>query len=169
MCGQYVSIHLFALGKELHVMTNNTAPPRVRFNLSEDWVSTLIGLVVVLVIGSGLIGPGPQSEKVSADVGKTIQENVKAVDGWSLSAKQGDVSLPIHNPVTDLDGGQRVMYICADGVLEVSESVDLPPDEFPGPDDDHAQVILMNYCAETVTLTLKTDYVIRWPAFGLFE
>ncbi len=33
--------------------------PKPRFTLSEDWTATITGLVIVLLIGSGLLGSIP--------------------------------------------------------------------------------------------------------------
>lgn len=150
-------------------MSDNTATPRARFTLSEDWIATLIGLALVLIVGSGLFGPGPQSEKVSAEAAETTLTEVKAVDSWSLNAKMGDTKLPIRRPVSNLADGQRVIYTCTDNVLERSEAASLPPGEYPDPASGHAQVAVINTCPAAVTLTLKTDYAVRWPAFGLFD
>jgi hypothetical protein len=71
--------------------------------------------------------------------------------------------------VTDLDDGQRVTYVCTDGTLAPVDQADLMPDGLPDPDDDRAQIVLVNRCTDTVTLTLKTDKAIRWPLFELFD
>ena len=49
-----------------------TTKPLPKFTLPEDWLATLIGLVIVLVIGLGLIGPGPVSATLSVAPGECL-------------------------------------------------------------------------------------------------
>lgn len=152
-------------------MPEKEAPSRVRFTLSEDWLATLIGLAIVLVIGAGLIGPGPQSVKVSAAPGEVIAKNAKAVDDWTITATYDGDSTPISGAVqTDLTKGARYIYACGGDEVQVSEAdmLDVSAD-VAAPDADQAQIVLVNGCNADVTLTFKIDYAIRWPIFNIFD
>jgi hypothetical protein len=150
-------------------MTSSTpGTAGTRFKLSEDWLATLIGLGIVLVIGAGLIGPGPQSSKLSAEAGATRSVDVVATDGWHVTASLGGESISVSGAASDLDEGTQTVYACADGAITLADDVALPVDlEAPG--DDQAQIVLVNGCDAALTLTLKTDPAIRWPVFNLFD
>ena len=62
-----------------------SSPPR-RFRLSEDWLATIIGLVIVGVVGLGLLGPGAQKHELKAAAGEDANAYALPLAGWKISA-----------------------------------------------------------------------------------
>lgn len=151
----------------------STANPPVRrasFTLSEDWLATLIGLAIVFIIGAGVLGPGPQSEKVSAAAGETTGTDVRALDDWKISATLDGKKVPISGAITDLGKGDRAIYVCVEGAIRISDADELDVSaEVSAPKKNRAQVVLVNSCDAKVVLSLTTDPAIRWPVFELFK
>lgn len=147
---------------------NSSAPPARRFNLSEDWLATIVGLLIVLIIGSGLIGPGPQSVKLSADAGSTKSVEARAVDGWIVSATLAGESAPLAGKLTDLKDGKIYVYTCRDGQI-TGQADAAPPDGTAAPADDRALLVLVNECDDKAALAYKTENAIPWPVFELFK
>ena len=71
-----------------------TQEPR-RFKLTEDWLATLIGLAIVLIIALGLLGPGAQTVTVEVAPGETVSQEVPALTGWQVPASTGAERLTI--------------------------------------------------------------------------
>lgn len=142
---------------------SNTAPQP--FRLSEDWLATIIGLAIVLVIGLGLIGPGPQNVTITAPTGETAVSIVLPVSGWKVSATLGGEQTPVENAWTTLSNGQAYLYACRDGVIAGEEA---PPGSDAGAASSRALLIVVNECDQEVVITQRTNPAIPWPAFGLF-
>ncbi len=145
------------------------APGALRpFKLSEDWLATGIGLAIVLVIGAGLIGPGPQTVSIKAAPGDTASAQAVAASGWTVSAMLGGAAAPIQGAITDLKDGDAVAITCQDGALTAQIAGTLPGDA-QGPDGDHAVIVVTNACDAPVTVTYKKSAAIPWPIFNLFN
>jgi hypothetical protein len=143
------------------------ASPRT-FKLSEDWLATGIGLVIVLVIGAGLIGPGPQKVSVKAAPGETASAQAVAANGWEISATVGDAATPIQSAITDLNDGDAILITCEDGALSAQIAGTLP-DGTSRPDDDNAVILVTNSCDAPVSITYTRAAAIPWPIFNLFD
>jgi hypothetical protein len=137
------------------------APPR----LSEDWLATIIGLVIVLVIGLGLIGPGPQNVTITAPPGEDGQRQVLPLKTWQVSATLGGEAASIENAWTALDGGQAYFYTCRDGALRPGSDNPVLSAALPA---NQSVVVVINECDEEVVITQRTNPAIPWPVFGLF-
>jgi hypothetical protein len=138
----------------------NTLP-----RLSEDWLATIIGLAIVLVIGLGLIGPGPQNVTITAPPGEESQRAVLPLKTWQVSATLGGEAASIENAWTALNGGQAYFYTCRDGVITGEEQ---PPAGDMGTVSSRSLVIITNECDQEVIITQRTNPAIPWPVFGLF-
>jgi hypothetical protein len=137
-----------------------------KINLTEDWLATIVGLLLVAVIGLGALGPGAQSVALSADAGATTSAALRPLAGWSLSAKLGGNAVTLADAPTAFVAGQVVVITCRDGALSLSPDV---PDGVPAPPEGRAQVMLVNACDTGVTLTFTTRALIPWPMFNWFR
>jgi hypothetical protein len=148
--------------------TPPTASPKPanRFRLSEDWLATIVGLVIVLVIGAGILGPGPQTVTLTAGPGATEETDALPLDGWKVSATLAGEKAGVTGSFETLEKGQRYVYRCSTGQIARDTDEALPGD-FKAPTEDRAQLVLINDCDQKVVLTYKTDYAIRWPVFDL--
>jgi hypothetical protein len=82
-------------------VTPNTASRPAGHTLNEDWLATIIGLAIVVIIALGVIGPGPQSITINAPAGETRTTTLLPLDNWSasmtLDGKSGTVAeTPAH-------------------------------------------------------------------------
>lgn len=133
--------------------------------LSEDWLATMIGLAIVLLIGLGLLGPGPQNVTITAPPGETVGSIVLPLSGWQVSATLGGEQTPVENAWTTLSNGQAYRYACREGEIAGEET---PPGSDAGAGSSRALVIVVNECDQEVVITQRTSPAIPWPAFGLF-
>ncbi|CAG0983864.1 hypothetical protein ANRL2_02649 [Anaerolineae bacterium] len=135
------------------------------FKLSEDWLATIVGLIIVLIVGVGVLGPGPQTAKLTTAAGESMGMEVLARDDWKITATVGGEKFKITAPYTNLESGKTYAYECRDGqILPLAEAVDTATRE----DADKAYISLLNNCDAKVVMTYQTDLAIRWPIFGLF-
>jgi hypothetical protein len=137
--------------------------------LSEDWLATIIGLVIVAVIGLGLFGPGPLEFTLSAEPGEQTQTEGEAANGWSVSAALNGERTSIQQPEGEdfarLGAQTTYRFHCVEGIISAdppafdsaSYEVQPPP-----------MVVLDNACDVPVTLSYRRPYAIRWPLFDLF-
>ncbi|MBI5671630.1 MAG: hypothetical protein HZC41_26860 [Chloroflexi bacterium] len=137
-------------------------PPR-RFSLSEDWLATIIGLVIVAIVGLGLLGPGPQSVTLTAKPGETVEKTARPLSGWKASATIGGEKITVADAPRQLSDGQQYPFTCADGTI-AAEAGDLTA-SFPS----GAHLVLTNNCAAEATITYTTSTAVRWPLFGIFK
>lgn len=137
-----------------------------KINLSEDWLATIIGLLLVAVIGLGALGPGAQNVTLSADPGATTSAAPRPLAGWSLSARLGGERVTLADAPAAFVAGQVVVITCRDGALSITPDV---PDGVPAPPEGRAQVLLVNACDAGVTLTFTTRALIPWPVFNWFR
>lgn len=137
--------------------------PARRFVLSEDWLATIIGLLIVAVIGLGLLGPGPQTVTLKAQPGESAAKTAKPLDGWKASATVGGEKTTVTDAPKRLLDGQQYPFTCMNGTI-AAEAGD-PTASFPS----GAHLSLTNNCDAEAVLTYTTDYAIRWPALKLFN
>lgn len=149
-------------------MTDSKTPAaskRTSLKVSEDWLATIVGLAIVLVIGIGVFGPGPQTAKLTTAAGESVSTEVLARDDWKVSATIGGEKTTIAMSYTALDSGKVYAYECLDGqITPIAETLDTATRE----DADKALISLQNNCDAKVVLTYQTDLAILWPIFGLF-
>lgn len=131
--------------------------------LSEDWIATGIGLLIVLIIGTGLIGPGAQNATLKAQAGESAQAALLALDGWQIGSEGAAVPA---NPVSRLVAGAAYQYQCTEGQM-TAQQLDALPDGINPPGAGKALVLLQNDCEQAITLTYRRDAALRWPLFGL--
>ena len=150
-------------------MTTTAIPISGRTNrLSEDWLATIIGLVIVLIVGSGLLGPGAQNVSITAPAGEMASAAVRAISGWKVSATVGDETASVAGAPTAFGVGQNAVITCSGGQLN-AEIVETPP---PGVDmapEGRALVFVVNQCDTPVKVTYTTRALIPWPVFNLFS
>ncbi len=134
--------------------------------LSEDWLATLIGLVIVAVIGLGLLGPGPQSVTLEAAPGEQVSRPVLMSNDWKAQAKLDGVTIPIDDRLS-VSSGLTAGYRCENETL----MLDLPEADSLGSVivmREGMSLTLDNQCAGKLTVTLTIDPAIRWPLFNWF-
>ncbi|MBL8145344.1 MAG: hypothetical protein JNL34_03075 [Anaerolineae bacterium] len=150
---------------------SETPAPR-RFSLSEDWLATLIGLLLVAVIGFGLLGPGAQSHKLTAAAGESANAYALPIGGWKAAFTVDGEKVTVADAPTSLepesaDAPARVVaFTCADGQLALDP--DLAATISARPEGGKATLLLVNDCDVPVTVTYTTDPIVRWPLFNLF-
>jgi hypothetical protein len=116
--------------------------------LSEDWQATILGLVIVAIIGLGLLGPGPQNVVIKAAAGETKSAEIKEGVSYQISAT--------------VDGEKAVLppasysIICQDNQLTAN-------------DQQAGQFMVINNCDREVVLTMKSNPAIPWPVFNIFS
>lgn len=137
-------------------------PPR-RFSLSEDWLATIIGLIIVAVVASGLIGPGPQTVTLAAKPGETVEKTAKPSSGWKVSATISGEKTAVADAPKQLLDGQQYPFTCTNGTI-AAEAGDLTA-SFPS----GAHLALTNNCDTEVIITYSTSAAVRWPLFGIFQ
>jgi len=143
----------------------STSSPR-RFSLSEDWLATLIGLILVAVVGFGLLGPGAQSRKLEANAGESAPAAyLLPIAGWKASATLGGEKVTVEGAPTALAPDSVTAFVCANGQLTLDP--ELAATISARPEGGKATVLLVNQCDGKVVLTYATDPIIRWPLFGL--
>lgn len=142
-------------------MTQPDSPRR--FSLTEDWLATIIGLIIVAVVALGLIGPGPQSVTLTAKPGETIKKTARPLDGWKASAALGGEKVTVTDAPKQLLDGQQYPFTCADGTIS-AEAGDLTA-SFPS----GAHLVLTNNCDMDASITYSTSAAVRWPLFGIFK
>jgi hypothetical protein len=133
-----------------------------RWQPSEDWLATFIGLAVVVIIGSGLIGPGPQTITLSAPAAETREAPAYPASGWIISARIGEASAAVENSSSILERDSTTIIECQDARLSVQTANGAPA-------AGRAQIVLMNNCDQPVSVTYKTNAVIPWPVFRVFS
>lgn len=139
-------------------MTQSTPPQTKQPRLTEDWIATLLGLAIVFIIGSGLIGPGPQSVSLKAKAGERVEADILARAGWTISVTLGDDKLSPTTTFDDLNAQTVYHYRCVDGqLISVGTAAE------PKLASDKARLLLDNQCEATVSLSYKTSSAIPWP------
>jgi|SRR5690606_3236754 len=142
------------------------ASPPTSFRLSEDWLATIIGLVIVLIIGSGLIGPGPQNVSVNAAAGETASAALHPLSNWSVSATLDGESVSAGSLPKALTEGQTAVITCRDGELSTEDTL---PDGVGEVQAGQAQIVLANQCDAALSVNYRTSAAIPWPLFNLFN
>lgn len=149
-------------------MATTPQPPKRNFSLSEDWQATIIGLAIVLIIGFGVIGAGPQNVRLTAGAGETQAIALLPISGWSVSATLAGESIPLADVPKQLAAGSTYLFTCSAGALTADPNPALQ-DGLTVPPAGRAQLLLINDCAGEVTITYRTSAAIRWPLFNLFS
>lgn len=164
-------------------MTENNTPqppaaPSPWAWLTEDWLATSIGIVIVLLLGLGALGAGPQEVKLSAKAGTDENAEALAHDGWGVTAKLGDDEVDVANAPTTFDEGSVYVFVCENGALRYRSADELANLDgislaqaapYPKPDEGNALLVVDNRCDGKVSLTFKTKAAIRWPIFDIFK
>lgn len=131
--------------------------------LSEDWQATIIGLLLVVIIGLGLLGPGPHKVTMTATAGETVNTGIDALGGWSVSVKVNGETVDTSEFPDDINDNQIVVFACADGVV-TAESI-----EDSTVSMDTAQLTLINNCDAEVEVKYEIKATVQWPLFRVFE
>jgi hypothetical protein len=134
----------------------------MNIKLNEDWLATLIGLLIVAVIGLGVLGPGPQNVTVNALPGEVDSAQVSPSAGAQVSALLGEAAVLVQ------DGGEGLLFLCEAGTIRVitaaeqaSRRADVPPDQ--------GNFALINNCDQPAQITFKTSAALRWPLLNVFN
>jgi hypothetical protein len=138
------------------------------FKLNEDWLATVIGLILALIIGLGLLGAGQQSVAVNAAPGKNAARPANAVGGWAVSATIGDKKVTIADAPKQLERGKTYVITCKDGALTAVLAADTLPEGITPAPADRAQIAIANTCDAEVRLTYSVGAVVPYPLFRLF-
>jgi Tfp pilus assembly protein PilV len=147
--------------------SNAQPAPGARFKLTEDWLATIVGLVIVLIIGLGLLGPGGQTVTVTAATGTTKAATIRPLSGWKVSATLNKAKVDAKDALTSLEKGKTYVATCQAGALSVQVADTLPQDIKAAP-ADKAQLVVVNHCDADVALTYTMSPVIPWPIFKIF-
>ncbi len=155
-------------------MTQTNAPPQetpqkpaTGFELSEDWIATFIGLILVLVIGMGLLGPGAQSVRVEAAAGQEVSATAPALNGWTIKVTLGGETVDVPDVSPNLEPGANMVYICReDNIIAgvMGNGTESPPVLL----GKNGQISIINECTEPVNVSYTIGSVIPWPVFGWF-
>ena len=137
------------------------------FSLSEDWLATLIGLLIVLIIGAGLLGPGARTIMINADAGETASASMPLLNGWSVSAAVDGEPASVSGALTAFDQGIQSVITCIDGQL-AAEARDLTGEGATMP-DDYAELTIVNGCDVSVSVTYRINRAIPYPVFNIFN
>ncbi len=150
-------------------MTASNAPTAAKtpFKLTEDWLATIVGLVLVAIIGFGLLGPGGQSVAVSAAPSASQAATIRPLSGWTVSATLNKVKTKVEGAPTSLESGKTYVVTCQAGALSAQVADALPANVKAAP-ADKAQLVVVNGCDADVTLTYTMSAVIPWPIFKIF-
>lgn len=142
----------------------NTAPRTGGFKLTEDWLATLIGLALALVIGLGVLGPGGQNVGLKAAPGTTAQKAARPLSGWSISATLGGSKATVMDAPKALESGKTYIIACQNDQLALRPT-DSTASTAPS---DRALIVLVNDCTTDAAITYRTSALIPWPLFRLF-
>jgi len=138
------------------------------FKLSEDWLATIIGLVIVLVIGAGLLGPGPQNVSLKAEAGESASgATVPAISGWKISGTLNGEKAAIENAPTALESTSVYLFQCDGDTLSLVGTLPLGTETVETAPAGKARLEFDNQCSAAASLTFTTDAAIRWPIFNL--
>lgn len=141
--------------------------PRAGFTLNEDWLATLVGLALVVIIGFGLLGPGAQSVALKADPGATAAKEARALGGWGVSVKLDGAKVEGVDAPKTLAAGSTYVFTCANGAVTVAESA-TPPEGVNAPAAGKAQLVVVNTCDAPLELSYSIGALVRWPLFNIF-
>lgn len=138
------------------------------FKLSEDWLATIIGLVIVLVIGSGLLGPGPQNVSLKAEAGESASgATVPAISGWKISGTLNGEKTTVENAPAVFESTGVYLFQCDGDTLSLVGTLPLGTETVETAPAGKARLEFDNQCSAAASLTFTTDAAIRWPIFNL--
>lgn len=144
------------------------------FRLPEDWLATIIGLVLVAVIGFGLLGLGAQKHELKAAAGADAPAvYALPLSGWTAAFTVDGAKVTVEGAPSSLEpesasGPARVVaFVCNGGELRLDP--ELAATVSARPPDDKATLMLLNHCDVPVTVSYSTSPIIRWPLFNLFS
>jgi hypothetical protein len=143
------------------------APRRGTLPLNEDWLATLVGLAIVLIVGAGLLGPGAQNVTLQTASFESVSQDVRAMDGWQASATLDGERVSIADAPTTFEAGNFYLFTCMQGALSAVRA-DAPPEGMASPPPGYATIVLSNGCQAGVSLSLRTNPIIPWPVFRVF-
>ncbi|NWF67894.1 MAG: hypothetical protein HXY40_02295 [Chloroflexi bacterium] len=141
---------------------------RTKFSLSEDWLATIAGLIIVAVIGLGVLGPGPQTVTINAAAGEIQSKLALPLSGWTVSATIDGQRATVEGTLTALSGGTNLIIECAAGRLRSHYAVRALPAGVNDAPEDRGQIVVVNGCDAAVSVTYRTSGAIVWPLFNLF-
>jgi hypothetical protein len=139
--------------------SNDQTATGAGFKLTEDWLATIVGLALVLIIGLGLLGPGGQTVALVAAPGATQAATLRPSSGWKVSATLNNAKIDVKDAPTSLEGGKSYVMTCQDGALSL---------KVEGAPPNQVQLFVINHCDSDVTLTYTMNPVIPWPIFKIF-
>jgi hypothetical protein len=132
-------------------MSQRKAGPR----LSEDWLATIVGLIIVAAIGVGLLGPGAQTVALSAEPGATVEADALAAAGWTIRAQIGETAVPVDGAPATLESGASLEFVCEADTITAGNGAPV--------ENDQVVLSLVNHCAAPVTLTYSRPAALPWP------
>jgi hypothetical protein len=135
--------------------------------LTEDWLATSLGIIIVLVLGLGVLGSGPQDVALSAGAGSDAHTGALAQDGWRVSATLGDEAVEVMEAPGAFEEGEVYVFVCQEGRLHYRPAIEAA--DYPDPDEDKALLVMDNRCDDEVSLTFSTEPAVRWPIFDIFD
>lgn len=136
----------------------------MKLSLNEDWLATLIGLAIVAIVASGLIGPGPQNVTVRAEPGSGDGETILVIENARVTGRIGEQTVTVEG------ADQSLWFACRDGVISAVTLDELGTLAAPLPIElpINAALTLYNQCEQPASITYRTDAAIRFPLFNVF-
>ncbi|GAB4547439.1 MAG: hypothetical protein OHK0023_08810 [Anaerolineae bacterium] len=134
-----------------------SAKPRAR--LSEDWLAAIAGVLIALIVASGVLGSGGQTLTFTVEHGTSVTKSTTPSSGWQVSAILDDARLASAHLPNRLEARKHYHIRCIDGVLSV---------QVDQTSADQAQVEVSNDCGTPLRLTYISAPIVPYPMFKLF-
>ncbi|MBX3062620.1 MAG: hypothetical protein U0528_11540 [Anaerolineae bacterium] len=139
------------------------------FTLSEDWLATIIGLVIALIIGLGVLGPGQQTVTLDAAANTTASKSTLAISGWSVSATLAGKTSSISAAPKVLQAGATYVITCENATLSAAQATDQAlPEGVSAAASNRAQIAVVNKCPDAVRVTYTSGAAVPYPLFRIF-
>lgn len=139
------------------------------FTLSEDWLATIIGLALALVIGLGALGPGQQTVTLNAEANAITAQSTLAISGWNVAATLAGKAISLASAPKSLQTGATYVITCENDALTAVQAADQAlPEGVSAAAINRAQIAVVNKCAEAVRVTYTSGASVPYPLFRIF-
>lgn len=139
------------------------------FTLSEDWLATIIGLIIALVIGLGVLGPGQQTVTLNAEANTTAAKSTLAISGWTVTATLAGKTASVNAAPKVLQAGATYVISCENDTLTAVRVEDQTlPEGVNVAASNLAQLAVVNKCPDAVRVTYTSGAAVPYPLFRIF-